>query len=80
MRCVGSDFSLFGQPQSDRESMFVMRCLVQIRSKFWWHNPDVFHCIILGVQLEINEVMLLKFRLDLNLASHHKHALSVTLR
>jgi hypothetical protein len=34
---------------------------------------------ILGVLSENSEVMLLKFYLDLNEASHHKHALSVTL-
>jgi hypothetical protein len=34
---------------------------------------------ILGVLSENSEFMLLKFYLDLNEASHHKHALSVTL-
>jgi hypothetical protein len=34
VRHVGSELSLFGQPQSDRESMLMIRRLVRIRSKF----------------------------------------------
>jgi hypothetical protein len=50
----------------------MMRRLVRIQSKFWWHNPDVLRRTSLG--------MLLKFRSDPNQTSHHKHALSVTLQ
>jgi hypothetical protein len=59
--------------------MLMMKWLVQIRPKFWWHNRDVLRCTILGVQLENDGVMLLKFCLDLNLTYHHKYTLSVTL-
>jgi hypothetical protein len=47
----------------------MMRRLVRIRPKFWWHNPDVLRCTISGVQSENSGVMLPKFRPDLNLAS-----------
>jgi hypothetical protein len=60
--------------------VLMMRRLVRIRSKFQWHNPDVLHYTISGVQLENNGVMLTKFCPDLNLMSRHKHGLSVTLR
>jgi hypothetical protein len=75
---VGSELSLFGQSQSARVSMLMTRRLVWIRSKFQWHNPDVLRCTILNVQSENSGVMLLKFRPDLNQASYHKHALSIT--
>jgi hypothetical protein len=79
MRHVGSELFLFEQPQSDRESVLMIRHLVRIRRKFRWHNPNVLICTILGVQLENNEVRLPKFHPDPNKASCHKHALSVTL-
>jgi hypothetical protein len=53
----------------------MTRRLVQIRSKFWRHNPNVLHCTILDMQLENSGVMLSKFCLVLNQASRHKHAL-----
>jgi hypothetical protein len=58
----------------------MTRRLVWIQSKFWQHNPDVLRCTILCIQSENNGVMLLKFHPDLNQMSHHKHALSITLR
>jgi hypothetical protein len=69
----------FRQPQSARESMLMTIRLVQIRSKFQRHNPDVLRCTILDMQTENYRVMLLKFRPDVNRASHHKQALSITL-
>jgi hypothetical protein len=57
----------------------MTRRLVWIRSKFRRHNHDVLRCTIFGVQSENSGVMLLKFYLDPNRTSHHKHALSVTL-
>jgi hypothetical protein len=57
----------------------MMRRLIRIRSKFWWHNPDVLRCTIFDVQSENSGVMLLKFHPDLNRMSHHKHALLATL-
>jgi hypothetical protein len=57
----------------------MTRCLVRIRSKFWWHNPDVLHCTILGVQSKYNGAILQKYHPDPNRASHHKHTLSITL-
>jgi hypothetical protein len=56
-----------------------MRRLIRIWSKFRRHNPDVLHCTILDVQLKNSGVMLSKFRPDPNQASHHKHALSITI-
>jgi hypothetical protein len=76
---VGLKLSLFGQPRSDREYVLMMRRLVRIRPKFRQHDPDVLRCTISGVQSENSGVMPLKFRSDSNQASHHKHALSVTL-
>jgi hypothetical protein len=49
VRRVGSELSLFEQSRSARESVFMMRRLVRIQSKFWWHNPDVLRCTISGV-------------------------------
>jgi hypothetical protein len=57
----------------------MMRRLVRIWSKFRQHNLDVLRYTISGVQSENNGVMLLKFCLDLNQVSRHKHDLSVTL-
>jgi hypothetical protein len=57
----------------------MMRRLVWIRTKFRRHNNDVLCCTILSVQSENSGVMLLKFCPDPNQASHHKHALSVTI-
>jgi hypothetical protein len=57
----------------------MMRRLIHIRSKFRWHNLDVLRWTISGVQSENSGIMLPKFHPDPNRASHHKHALSVTL-
>jgi hypothetical protein len=57
----------------------MMGYLVWIRSKIWRYNPDVLRCTILNMQSENNGIMLLKFCLDPNRTSRHKHALSVTL-
>jgi hypothetical protein len=67
-------------PKSDRESVLMTRCEVQIRPKLRWHNPDVLRCTISGVQPKNSGVMLLKFHPGLNPMFHHKHALSVTIR
>jgi hypothetical protein len=76
---VGLEFSNFGQPQSDRESVPMTRCLVQIRPKYWQHNLDVLHYTILGMQLENSGVLLLKFHPDMNQMSLHKDTLSATV-
>jgi hypothetical protein len=70
---------LFGQPWSARESVLMMRGIVRIRSKFRWHNPDVFRCTISDVQSVNSGVMLPKFCPDPNQASYHKHTLSINL-
>jgi hypothetical protein len=62
------------------ECVLMTRRLVWIRSKFRRHNHDVLCCTIFDVQSENSGVMLLKFHLDPNRTSHHKHVLSVTLR
>jgi hypothetical protein len=59
--------------------VLIIRCLVRIRPKFRRHNPDILICTILSAQSNNNEVMLLKFYLNPNLMSYHKHVLSVTL-
>jgi hypothetical protein len=79
VRHVDLELSLFRQPQSNQESVFITRRLIQIRPKFWWHNLDVLRYTISGVLLKNNGVMLPKFHPDLNLTYHHKHTLSVTL-
>jgi pyruvate-formate lyase len=79
VRRVGSELSLFEQSQSVRESALTIRCLVQTRSKFWRHNPDVLRCTISGVQSENSGVMLPKFHPDPHQASCHKHTRLVTL-
>jgi hypothetical protein len=79
MRFVCSKLSLFGQAQSDRESVVMTRHLAQIRSKFLRHNLDVLRCSIFDVLLENSGVMLPKFHPYLIQASHHKHILSVAL-
>jgi hypothetical protein len=66
VRRVGLKLSIFGQPQSVRESVIMMRRLIQILSKFRRHNPDVLRCTISGVQSENSSVMLPKFHPDLN--------------
>jgi hypothetical protein len=59
--------------------VLMMRRLVRIQSKFWWHNPDVLLCAISSVQSENSGVMVLKFCPDPNQAYRHKHTLSVTI-
>jgi hypothetical protein len=66
--------------RQDRESVLMMRCLVRIRSKFQWHDPDVLRYTISGVLSKNSGIMLPKFHPDPNQVSHHNHALSVTLR
>jgi hypothetical protein len=66
VRYLGSELSLFGQPQSNRESVLMTRHLVWTQLKFWWHNPDLLRCTISDVQSENSGVMLLKFYPDPN--------------
>jgi hypothetical protein len=53
---------------------------IQIRTKFRQQNPDVIRMHVRNGAAENIRVMLPKFRPDPNQVSHHKHALSGTVR
>jgi hypothetical protein len=58
----------------------MMRYEVQIWVKFWQYNSVVLQLHTQNGAAENIEVMLPKFWLDLNQASHHKNTLLITLR
>jgi hypothetical protein len=58
----------------------MIRCDVQFQMKFWQHNPIVLQLHARNGAVENIGVILQNFWPDPNLASCHKHALSITLR